>query len=92
MNTPVSVITNYIDWNLVGAGQSVVITGSAVDPDKGWIGGVELSADGGNTWNAQPAVRSGLMSGKHRPKLAFTTFSIAPATTIQTWSSTTRSL
>jgi len=50
--TPVSQITNFIDWNLVDAGSQTVITGAAVDPDGGWVGGVEFSADNGQTWTA----------------------------------------
>jgi len=49
---PVSNITNFIDWNLVDAGSQTLITGAAVDPDGGWVGGVELSFDGGATWQA----------------------------------------
>jgi hypothetical protein len=49
---PVSTITNLIDWNLVGAGQEILITGAAIDPDGGWVGGVELSTDNGATWTA----------------------------------------
>lgn len=47
---PVSNITNFIDWNLVDAGSNTLITGAAVDPDGGWVGGVELSFDGGQSW------------------------------------------
>ncbi len=48
--TPVSRVTNYIDANFVTSETLVTITGGTVDPDGGFIGGVEVSFDNGNSW------------------------------------------
>ncbi len=50
IGTPVSRVTNYIDANVVTSETLVTITGAAVDPDGGFIGGVEVSFDNGNSW------------------------------------------
>jgi len=47
---PVSAATNFSNGDTVIAGQTLTVTGAALDPDGGYIGGVEFSTDGGKTW------------------------------------------
>ena len=47
---PTSTISNVSSTNVV-EGQTVTVTGTATDAGGGVIGGVEISTDGGKTWN-----------------------------------------
>ncbi len=47
---PTSTISNVSSSNVV-EGQTVTVTGTATDSGGGVIGGVEVSTDGGKTWN-----------------------------------------
>lgn len=47
---PTSAITSHVSGTVVAAGQSLTLSGRAVDAGGGVVGGVELSVDGGQTW------------------------------------------
>jgi hypothetical protein len=48
---PVSTITSPASGATVGSGSPITITGTASDTGGGVVGGVEVSTDGGATWN-----------------------------------------
>ncbi|HEY9827621.1 MAG TPA: N,N-dimethylformamidase beta subunit family domain-containing protein, partial [Stenomitos sp.] len=48
---PASIITSPTNGTTVSRGNSVTISGTATDSGGGVVGGVEVSVDGGTTWN-----------------------------------------
>src|SRR5208283_3221205 len=51
---PTSRITSPASGAIVSGGTPVVISGTATDSGGGVVAGVEVSADGGNTWHPAP--------------------------------------